>query len=74
MVTATEVLPEVDDDISDFDGMAHYTRVSSLVKGGVQIALCGKKWLPRTAGAEVLNMPVCPPCEEFYQMLQALYG
>lgn len=74
MVAATEVLPEVDDDLSDFDGMAHYARISSLVKGGVQIALCGKKWIPRTAGVEVFDMPVCPPCEELFGLLHSMDG
>ena len=71
MSSATEVLPEVDDDISDFDELAHYVRITSLLEGGVQVALCGKKWIPRTI-ADAQNYPTCPPCEELFQLLHMM--
>lgn len=69
----TEVLPTVDDDISDFDGMSHYVRADYLIKqgGGVQVALCGKKWIPRTI-ADAQNYPTCKTCEDLFGLIQAM--
>lgn len=68
----TEVLPSVDDDISEFDGKAHYVRTKSLIESaGVQVALCGKKWIPQTI-AQAQNYPVCKPCDELFGLLQSM--
>lgn len=64
----TSNLPELDEDVSDFDGFAHYTRVKGLLEGGVQIALCGKKWIPKTIG-NAGDFPVHPKCQELYNLL-----
>lgn len=69
MATATEILPEVDDDITDPDDFAHYIRIKSLIKGGPQVALCGKKFIPTIVGQEVFNKPVHPVCELLFNML-----
>lgn len=66
-----EVLPEVDDGISEFDGFAHYTRIRSLLEGGVQVALCGKKWVPKTI-AKAQNYPTCKTCDELFNMLKSM--
>lgn len=68
----TEALPAVDDDVSDFDGMAHYVRAKSLVHNNVVVALCGKKWDPRTRGAAVMDLPVCAVCESLFGLIQAM--
>lgn len=67
----TSHLPELDDDVSDFDGFAHYTRVKGLLEGGVQVALCGKKWIPKTIG-NAGDFPVHPLCKELYELLKAM--
>lgn len=73
MTTPTQILPEVDEQLSDFDGMAHYARVADLIKGGPTVALCGKKYWPKITGAEVTKLPVCPKCAELMEMLHLMY-
>lgn len=69
----TEVLPEEDNDISEFDGKSHYVRVNSLIKGGAQVALCGKKWIPKTI-AEADNYPLCKTCDDLFGIMKATNG
>lgn len=71
-MSQTDVLPEVDEALSDFDDHAHYVRIKNLVKGGPQIALCGKKYFPTIVGAAVLDLPVCSKCAELMEMLKDL--
>jgi hypothetical protein len=77
MATATDevtkVLPAIDDDITEWDGQSHYVRIKSLVKGGPQVALCGKKWLPHTI-IDAEKYPTCKACEELIGLIQSMDG
>lgn len=67
----TEVLPEIDTDVTEPDGKAHYVRIKALIVGGAVVALCGKKYVPTIiAGAE--KREVCPPCKELYHLLEMM--
>lgn len=69
----TASTPDIDDEISDPDGFAHYTRVKGLLEGGVKVALCGKKWIPKTIDGAT-DFPICPKCKELYELLKAMDG
>lgn len=71
MSTEAEILPEIDTELSDFDDLGHYARIKELLKGGVQVALCGKKWIPRTI-AKASDYPVCPKCSELMGFLEMM--
>lgn len=71
MSTATEILPEVQEDITEPDGKAHYVRTKSLMQGGPVVALCGKKYIP-TEIMGALDRKICKTCEELYAMLASL--
>lgn len=67
----TEILPEIDPDITENDGKAHYVRIKALMAGGAVVALCGKKFIPKdiaTAGEK----PICPPCKDLYALLEMM--
>lgn len=68
----TDVLPDVEEEVSEFDGQAHYVRILVLVRGGPVVALCGKKYIPRVVGASVLDMPVCPKCANLMEILKMM--
>lgn len=70
----TKTLPKIDDQITEADGKAHRVRVKALMHGGPVTALCGKRWVPSTAGADVLDRERCGTCEELWQMLGSMYG
>lgn len=67
----TEVLPDIQEDVTENDGKAHYVRITSILSGGPVVALCGKKYLPKTVGQEVLDLPVCKACAELFALLSA---
>jgi hypothetical protein len=71
MSTATEILPEIQEDISEPDGKSHYVRIKALLAGGPVVALCGKKYVP-TEILGALDREVCAPCAELYAMLESL--
>lgn len=73
MSTATEILPEVEEEVTEADGKAHYVRIKALITGGAVVALCGKKYVPTViAGAE--RLAVCAKCNDLYKMLETMYG
>lgn len=72
MTTATEILPEIDKDLSEFDGHAHYARIDEIVAGGPLIALCGKKYIPTVIGPEVCNLPLCAACDQLMAMIKSM--
>lgn len=72
-MTDVEILPAIDKDISEPDGMSHYVRIKALMQGGVVTALCGKRWVPNdiaTAGEK----PICPKCKDLFDLLRSLDG
>jgi hypothetical protein len=67
----TKVLPEIEEEVTEFDGMAHYVRIKLLLAGRAVVALCGKKYVPRDiAGAN--EYPICPKCAELYELLKMM--
>lgn len=68
----TDVLPQVEEEVTEADGLAHYVRVPALIHGGPVVALCGKKYVPTVLGAEVLDREVCAPCAELYSLLRSM--
>ncbi len=74
MTTATpDVLPDVDDEVTEPDGLAHYVRIKALMLGGPVTALCGKRYVP-TVIAQAVDREMCPKCAELMEMLRAMYG
>lgn len=73
MTTATETLPDIDKEITEPDGRAHYVRIRALLAGGPVVALCGKKWIPETV-ARAGERPLCLTCDELMAMLEAMSG
>lgn len=71
--TETQVLPKEEEDISDFDGMAHYVKIKALIQGGPVVALCGKRYVPREI-AKAQEYPTCPKCKELHGILGMMYG
>ena len=68
----TDVLPEIEEEITEFDGHAHHVRIKALLAGGPVVALCGKKFVPTIiAGADAI--PVCSKCAELMAMLDLMY-
>lgn len=74
MNAITEVLPEVDDDVTENDGKAHYVRIKALLRGGPVVALCGKKYVPKIIGGAVMDLPKCKPCVDLFELLRSLDG
>lgn len=72
MTTTTQVLPEIQEDLTEPDGLAHYTRIRDLLQGGAVVALCGKKYVPTVVGPAVFNKDICPPCAELMAMLASM--
>lgn len=70
----TSVLPDIEEEISEFDGMAHFVRIKALLQGGVVVALCGKRYIPTIVGAEVCDLPVCQKCRDLMDLLESMYG
>lgn len=70
--TETEILPDEEVDTSEPDGKAHYVRIKAILAGGPVVALCGKKYVPRTVGPAVLDLPVCEPCANLYELLKSM--
>lgn len=70
MSVKTDVLPEVDDEVSEADGKAHYVRVKHLLLAGTPVtALCGKRYIPTNIGG-ALDKEICQPCAELYAFLK----
>lgn len=67
----TEVLPEIDKDVTENDGKAHWVRVRALMQGGAVVALCGKKYVPNDIATAGLK-EICPTCQELYKLLESM--
>lgn len=67
----TQTLPEIEEEVTEADGKAHYVRIKALLAGGVVVALCGKKYIP-TVIAGAVDRPVCPKCAELFSFLQMM--
>ncbi len=65
----TKVLPEVQQELTEPDGLAHYVRIKALIEGGEIVALCGKKYIPTVFGAAVLDLEICLSCVELMAMI-----
>lgn len=65
------VFPKVEDEITEPDGRAHYVRITALMEGGPIVALCGKKFVPKTI-AEAGDREPCPKCVELMTFLEML--
>lgn len=64
----TEVLPEIDTELSEFDNKSHYVRIAALIQGGPIVALCGKKWIPQHI-ADAGKFPKCLSCQDLMDVL-----
>lgn len=64
----TSTLPEVEDEVTEADGKAHYVRTKALLVGGPVTALCGKRYVP-TVIAEAMDRPACAHCVLLYLLL-----
>lgn len=73
MSTETLNLPEIDTEITEPDGKAHYVRIKALMLGGPVVALCGKKYVP-TEIAKAGEREICPPCKDLFGFLIAMDG
>lgn len=71
MSTRTETLPDVDPEVTEPDGLAHYVRIKALLLGGAVTALCGKRYVP-TVIAKAADREVCPACADLYAMLSSM--
>lgn len=71
MSTDTKILPEVDPEVSEPDGNAHYVRIKALMAGGAVVALCGKKYVP-TEIANAGERAVCPKCADLMELLKMM--
>lgn len=68
-----DVLPDIEEDVTEPDGFAHHVRIKALLSGGVIVALCGKRFIPTIiAGAE--KKEVCGRCSELMELLKQMYG
>lgn len=67
----TDVLPEIEDDVTPPDGKAHYVRKKAILSGGPVVALCGKKYVPIEGFANP-NRKTCAPCAELYELLKSM--
>lgn len=72
MTTATDVLPEIEKEVTEPDGQSHYVRKDALARGGVVVALCGKKYVPNVLGEAATQRPLCPECKELMGFLQMM--
>lgn len=71
MSTKTDVLPELDDEVTEPDGKAHYVRAKKLLLAGTPVtALCGKRYIPTVIGG-ALDKEICNSCAELYALLGA---
>lgn len=66
-----DVLPDVEEEITEHDGKCHYVRIAALLKGGAVVALCGKKYVPITI-ANATDYPVCGKCKELMELLHMM--
>lgn len=71
MANDTKTLPEIEQEVTEPDGQAHYVRIKALLAGGVVVALCGKKYIPIEI-ARAAERPICPACAELMGMLEAM--
>lgn len=74
MRSITEVLPEVDDGVTENDGKRHIVRIKALLRGGPVVALCGKKYVPKVVGSAVMDLPLCKSCDELFELLRSMDG
>lgn len=72
MATETQILPDIEEEVTESDGMAHYVRISKLIEGGPVVALCGKKYIPSIVGQEVFSKDVCSACEQLFEMIRSM--
>lgn len=68
MSAKTDVLPEIDTEVTEPDGKAHYVRIKALLDGGPVVALCGKKYIPTIIGG-AYDRELCGTCAELYALL-----
>lgn len=69
--TEVEILPEIDTNVTENDGKAHWVRIKALIAGGAVVALCGKKYIPvdiATAGEK----KICPKCSQLMDLLKMM--
>lgn len=64
-------LPEVDEDVTENDGKAHFVRIKALMHGGPVVALCGKKFIPKSI-ADASEKPKCETCAELMNFLEMM--
>lgn len=64
-------LPRVDENVTENDGKAHFVRIKALMKGGPVVALCGKKFIPKTI-ADAGEKPTCSKCAELMSFLEMM--
>lgn len=69
----TDVLPEIEEEVTEPDGYAHYVRIKALMLGGAVTALCGKRYVP-TVIAQAADREVCPKCADLMEMLRMMDG
>ena len=70
-MSGTETRPaDVDTDVSEEDGYAHYARKDEIARaavlGGLVTALCGHRFQPIR---DPQRFPVCPKCKELAALL-----
>lgn len=71
MSSTTEVLPEIEQDVTEADGKAHWVRTKALIAGGPVVALCGKKYVP-TDIATAGEKERCASCQELFHLLEMM--
>lgn len=69
----TDILPDVEEEITESDGKAHLVRTKALMTGGVVVALCGKRWIPVEI-ANAASLPKCQTCQELMKTFNELFG
>lgn len=67
----TQVLPEIDKEVTEADGKAHWVRIRALMEGGAVVALCGKKYVPTDIATAGLK-EICPTCKELMKFLEMM--
>jgi hypothetical protein len=65
------VFPKVEDEVTENDGFGHFVRIKALLEGGPVVALCGKKFVPKTI-AEAGEKEPCAKCAELMAFLELL--
>lgn len=56
-----------DSEGGDKDRYAHYVKKAKLARGGAQVALCGKVWIPNHKAEDY---QVCPACKAIYDQMK----